>query len=107
MPEVPQEVRTILTQGGKEMPGIPQRPKGRRGRIAESVAHNLYENLLKHEDSVLRFMSDPDVSFASNASEQEIRVSYQRPEHLTHYWDFQNDPPRISSFSNREWATVN
>ena len=67
--------RTILTQGGKEMPGIPQRREGKRGRIAKSFAHNLLERLLKHEGSVLRFMSEPDVSFTNNAGERKIRMS--------------------------------
>ena len=57
--------RTILTQGGKEMPEIPQRREGKRGRFAKSDAHNLHEALLKLEESVLRFMSDPDVSFTN------------------------------------------
>ena len=35
---------------------------GKRGPIAKSDAHNLHEALLKLEESVLRFMSDPDVS---------------------------------------------
>ena len=30
--------RTILTQGGKEVPGIPKRRDGKRGRIAKSDA---------------------------------------------------------------------
>ena len=58
--------RTILTQGGKELPEIPPRPKGKRGRIAKSDAHNLHERLVKHEESVLRFMGDPDVRFTNN-----------------------------------------
>ena len=67
--------RTILTQGGKKMPEIPQRREGKRGRIAKSDAHNLHEALLKLEESVLRFMSDPDVSFTNNTGEQKIRMS--------------------------------
>ena len=67
--------RTILTQGGKEMPEIPQRRDGKRGRIAKSDAHNLHEALLILEESVLRFMSDPDVSFTNNTGEQKIRMS--------------------------------
>ena len=67
--------RTILTQGGKEMPEIPQRRDGKRGRIAKSNAHNLHEALLILEESVLRFMSDPDVSFTNNTGEQKIRMS--------------------------------
>ena len=67
--------RTILTRGGRELPEIPPRPKGKRGRIAKSDAHNLHERLVKHEESVLRFMGDPDVSFTNNAGEQKIRMA--------------------------------
>ena len=67
--------RTILTQGGRELPEIPPRPKGKRGRIAKSDAHNLYERLVKHEESVLRFIGDPDVSFTNNAGERKIRMA--------------------------------
>ena len=67
--------RTILTQGGKELPEIPRRRKGKRGRVAKSFGHNLHDRLLKNEDSVLRFMSDPDVSFTNNTGEQKIRMS--------------------------------
>ena len=42
------------------MPEIPQRREGKRGRITKSFAHNLQERPLKLEESVLRFMSDPD-----------------------------------------------
>ena len=67
--------RTILTQGGKELPEIPPRQKGKRGRVAKSDAHNLHERLAKHEESVLRFMGDPDVSFTNNTGEQKIRMA--------------------------------
>ena len=67
--------RTLLTQGAKELPAIPPRPKGKRGRIAKSDAHNLHERLAKHEQSVLRFMSDPNVSFTNNSGEQKIRMA--------------------------------
>ena len=67
--------RTILTQGKKEMPPIPRRTSGRRGRIAKSDAHNLHERLKIHEEAVLRFLSDPDVSFTNNAGERCIRMS--------------------------------
>lgn len=67
--------RTILTQGARELPDIPPRPKGKRGRIAKSDAHNLHERLVKHEQSVLRFMADPEVSFTNNSGEQKIRMA--------------------------------
>ena len=56
--------QAILAQGGKEMPELLQKREGKHGRIARSIAHNLHERLFKLEGSVLRFMSDPDVSFA-------------------------------------------
>ena len=90
--------RTILTQGGKEMPEIPKRRDGKRDRIAKSDAHNLHEARLILEESVLRFMSDPDVSFTNNTAEQKIRMSKVkvsgcfRTERYAHAWC------RISSY---------
>ena len=52
-----------------------RRREGKRGRIARSIGHNLHDRLLKYGDSVLRFMSDPDVSFTNNTGEQKIRMS--------------------------------
>lgn len=37
--------RNILTRGGKELPPIPPRQNGKRGRVAKSDAHNLWERL--------------------------------------------------------------
>ncbi len=65
----------IHEQGGKELPAVPPRAKGQRGRIAKSDAHNLYERLAKHEETVLRFLHDPDVSFTNNAGERGPRMS--------------------------------
>ena len=92
--------RTILTQGGKEVPEIPRRRKGKRGWTARSFGNNLHDRLLKYEDSVLCFMSDPDVSFTSNTAEQKIGMSKVkikvsgcfRTEHYAHAWC------RISSY---------
>ncbi len=44
--------RAILEHGTRELPAIPPRPKGKRGRLAKSDAHNLHERLVRHEDSV-------------------------------------------------------
>ena len=92
--------RTILTQGGKEMPEFPKRRDGKRGRFAKSDTHNLHEALVILEECVLRFMSDPDVSFTNNTGEQKIRMSKVkikvsgcfRIEHYAHTWC------RISSY---------
>ena len=70
-----QRYRTILTQGAKELPAIPPRTKGQRGRVAKSDAHNLHERLAKHEASVLRFLHAPDVSFTNNAGERGLRMA--------------------------------
>jgi transposase-like protein len=67
--------RTILTQGEKELPAIPEKPKGQRGRIAKSDAHNLWERLKVHEVSVLRFAKDGDVAFTNNRAERDLRMS--------------------------------
>ena len=72
---VRKQYRTILTQGRKERPKIPIRTKGTRERISKSDAHNLHERLAKHEESVLRFIGDPDVSFTNSAGEQKIRMA--------------------------------
>ncbi|MCY4461954.1 MAG: hypothetical protein OXC26_16405 [Albidovulum sp.] len=51
---------TAQRKGGSELCEIPPRPKGKRGRIAKSDAHNLNERLAMHEESILRFTAGPD-----------------------------------------------
>jgi len=67
--------RKILKQGVLEMPAIPAKPAGKRGRIAKSDAHNLLERLLKHENAVLLFAKDPLVPFTNNRGERDLRMS--------------------------------
>jgi transposase len=67
--------RNILTRGGKEMPAIPAKPKGKRGKIAKSDAHNLWERLKGHESAVLLFARDPNVAFTNNRAERDLRMS--------------------------------
>ena len=67
--------RNILTRGEKELPAIPPKPKGKRGKMAKSDAHNLWERLKKYESSVLLFAKDTDVSFTNNRAEQDLRMS--------------------------------
>ena len=52
----------LLTQGAKELPPIPPRHNGQRGRVAKSDAHNLWERLQKHETDVLLFANHPHVA---------------------------------------------
>ncbi len=67
--------RNILTRGEKELPIIPPKPKGKRGKIAKSDAHNLWERFKEHESAVLLFAKDPYVSFTNNRAERDLRMS--------------------------------
>ena len=67
--------RNILTRGEKEMPPIPVRQKGKRGEIAKSDAHNLWERLQQYEQAVLLFARESQVSFTNNRAEQDLRMS--------------------------------
>lgn len=67
--------RYILTMGEKELPEIPPKPKGKRGRVAKSDAHNLWERLKKHEKAVLLFARNSHVPFTNNRAEQDLRMA--------------------------------
>ena len=67
--------RTILTQGARELPPIPPRQNGQRGKVAKSDAHNLWERMQKHEIAVLRFAKHPDVAFTNNRAERDLRMA--------------------------------
>ena len=67
--------RNILTRGEAELPEIPAKRNGKRGKIAKSDAHNLWERLKKHETSVLLFAKKPEVSFTNNRAERDLRMS--------------------------------
>ena len=67
--------RNVLTRGMKEMPPIPAKPKGKRGKIAKSDAHNLCERLREHEEAVLLFARRPEVAFTNNRAERDLRMS--------------------------------
>jgi hypothetical protein len=67
--------RNILTRGEKEMPSIPVRQQGKRGKIAKSDAHNLWERLKEHEQAVLLFARHSQVSFTNNRAEQDLRMA--------------------------------
>ena len=72
---VQKRYRTILTQGERELPPIPPRQKGQRGRVAKSDAHNLWERMKKYESAVLLFARNPDVAFTNNRAERDLRMS--------------------------------
>ena len=67
--------RSILTDGGRELPEIPKKPQGKRGRMAKSDAHNLWERLKKHEAAVLLFAKEPHVPFTNNRAERDLRMA--------------------------------
>ncbi len=67
--------RNILTRGERELPPVPRRQTGKRGRIAKSDAHNLWERLKAHQSAVLLFARDPHVSFTNNRAERDLRMS--------------------------------
>jgi len=67
--------KKILEQGGLEMPAIPDKPAGKRGKIAKSDAHNLLERLQRYEAFVLLFAKDLVVPFTNNRGERDLRMS--------------------------------
>ena len=67
--------RNILTRGEKELPPIPPKPSGRRGKLAKSDAHNLLERLQVRESAVLLFAKKPHVSFTNNRAERDLRMA--------------------------------
>ena len=67
--------RNILTRGEKELPIIPPKPSGKRGKLAKSDAHNLWERLKVYEAAVLLFAKNPHVSFTNNRAERDLRMS--------------------------------
>ena len=67
--------RALLTRGERELPPIPAKQNGQRGRIAKSDAHNLWERLKEHESAVLLFAKDPNVPFTNNRAERDLRMS--------------------------------
>lgn len=67
--------RNILTRGEQELPAIPAKPSGQRGKMAKSAAHNLWERFKVHEQAVLLFARDGNVSFTNNRAERDLRMS--------------------------------
>jgi hypothetical protein len=67
--------RAILAQGAQQLPPLPPRKKGSRGRLAKSDAHNLWERFKDYEDAVLLFAKLPHVPFTNNRAERDLRMS--------------------------------
>lgn len=67
--------RNIITRGESELPAIPPKPNGKRGKMAKSDAHNLWERLKEYESAVLLFAKCSDVSFTNNRAERDLRMA--------------------------------
>ena len=67
--------RNILTRAERELPPIPAKQNGKRGRVAKSDAHNLWDRLKEHESAVLLFARDSNVPFTNNRAERDLRMS--------------------------------
>lgn len=73
--ELLKKYRCILAEGGIELPVIPPKPSGKKGKLAKSDAHNLLERLEKHETAVLLFAKHSHVSFTNNRAERDLRMA--------------------------------
>src|SRR5579871_286250 len=67
--------RNIITRGESELPAIPEKPNGKRGKMAKSDAHNLLERLKDNESAVLLFAKKSEVSFTNNRAERDLRMA--------------------------------
>jgi hypothetical protein len=67
--------RNIIKRGEIELPAIPEKPNGKRGKIAKSDAHNLLERLKDNESSVLLFSKKSEVPFTNNRAERDLRMA--------------------------------
>ncbi len=92
--------RNILTRGENEMPPIPTKSTGRRGKIAKSDAHNLWERLKKYESAVLLFAKVSEVPFTNNRAERDLRMTKvkQKISGCFRVLEFANAYCRISSY---------
>lgn len=66
--------RNILTRGIRELPQRPERPSGKRGRLAQCDAQNLWDRLHEHEYAVLLFAGRAEVPFTNNRAERDLRM---------------------------------
>jgi transposase len=92
--------RNILTRGQKEMPPIPTKSTGKRGKIAKSDAHNLWERLNKYESAVLLFAKMTEVPFTNNRAERDLRMTKvkQKISGCFRVLEYANAYCRISSY---------
>jgi transposase len=70
-----EKYRKIIKDAETECPPPPEKPEGKRGRVAKTKSRNLLERLRDFEDDVLRFMTDVDVPFTNNLAERDLRMN--------------------------------
>lgn len=73
-PKLQKRYRAILTGGEKELPAIPPKPNAKRGNLAKSDTHNLWERIKLYEAAIVLFAKEPHVAFAYNRAEQDLRM---------------------------------
>lgn len=73
--ELQKQYQAIIKSGEAELPPIPPKPEGKRGKIAKSDAHNLWERLQEYETAVLLFTKHAHVPFTNNRAEQDLRMA--------------------------------
>jgi transposase len=67
--------REIMVSGYKDLPEVPKKTDGKRGKIAKSDAHNLWERLDEYQNAVLLFAKNPHVAFTNNRAERDLRMT--------------------------------
>ncbi|EQD71291.1 transposase, partial [mine drainage metagenome] len=70
-----QHYRNIRTRGDRELPPIPVMQSGKRGPVAKSDAHNLWERLKEHQSAVLLLARESNVLLTNNRTERDLRIS--------------------------------
>ena len=64
----------ILREGREELPLLPARPAGQRGRAKQHKVKNLHDRLRDRKTEVLAFLYDFSIPFTSNQGEQDVRM---------------------------------
>ena len=64
----------ILREGREELPVLPARPAGQRGRAKQHKVKNLHDRLRDHKTEVLAFLYNFSIPFTNNQGEQDVRM---------------------------------
>jgi hypothetical protein len=72
--EFEQQYDALVETGKKEHP-LPERQKGKRGKVKKSKTRNMIERFDQHRKSILGFMNDFQIPFDNNLAEQDIRMT--------------------------------